>query len=493
MAKQHRWDVAVRRIQRQVSSTYTRMKWFDLHAAQSAQDTRDGLLDEISTVAIFSGAGSKLQIGKLSRGCEICAERRGCSLYMHSECVSACFFCPYDHGTRGTLPPVSWGGISYEHPQDFVDFAARFSLEGVAFTGGEPFLAFDRMVGFIEAIRKTLGDDIYLWVYTGGQLCDKEKLQALSTLGLDELRFNVCATEYDLTHVRAAVGCLPKVTVEIPVVPEDWELLRECLPQMHAAGVDHLNLHQLTATPHNIKNFIDRDYTFLHDPSLPVYESEILALELMLHSLKAEVPLPIHYCSAAFKKTFQEIQLTCKAASLVQEDYEEVTRLGYIRRLTLHVQPAEAPPILNRLESEAGSARLWHYNRTMGELRVHPRLLNLIPTGDLHFSLDYFAAHAESVQDSFQGSHSLVLNSGKTVYINRPPVWQALDLHLVTIEGLFNMYREGWKERDALKFFYSAFPLMRNKQSARDMIREKGILIHAGNYERSETGMAEIL
>ena len=63
------------------------------------------------------------------------------------------------------------------------------------------------------------------------------------------MRFNISARKYDLKAVKMAAGIIDTVTVEIPAIPEDYEILKKCLPRMKAIGVAHLNLHQLFASP----------------------------------------------------------------------------------------------------------------------------------------------------------------------------------------------------------------------------------------------------
>ena len=84
-----------------------------------------------------------------------------------------------------------------------------------------------------------------------------------SQAGIDELRFNIADDDYDLGPVRDAKWIIPRVTIEIPAIPEDEDRLRRILPDMAALGLDHLNLHQLMVTGGNAPQLAARGYTFL--------------------------------------------------------------------------------------------------------------------------------------------------------------------------------------------------------------------------------------
>ena len=86
--------------------------------------------------------------------------------------------------------------------------------------------------------------------------------------GLNEIRFDIAARKYDLKAVAMATAIIDTVTVEIPAIPEDYEIVKRCLPRMKALGVAHLNLHQLHASRYCYKQFVARGYTFLHQPEV---------------------------------------------------------------------------------------------------------------------------------------------------------------------------------------------------------------------------------
>jgi uncharacterized protein len=192
----------------------------------------------------------------------------------------------------------------FHRAQDYADYVRFFGFGGASVSGGEPFLDFEKSLSYVRALRHTCGPDLHIWLYTNGILATTDKLRLLADAGLDEIRFDIGATAYDLKFASLAAGIVPTVTVEIPAVPEERNPSAALLPDLSAAGVSHLNLHQLRLTPHNARHLLERDYTYIHGPKVTVLESELCALELVAHGASA-LPLAVNYCSFVYKHRFQ--------------------------------------------------------------------------------------------------------------------------------------------------------------------------------------------
>lgn len=115
----------------------------------------------------------------------------------------------------------------------------------MSISGGEPFLTFERSLAYIKAVRERMGEGIHIWLYTNGTRATRNKLRQLAAAGLNEIRFDIGAINYTLKKPAMAQGI-------IPAVPEEIERLKKLLVPMTAAGISHLDLHQLRLTPHNI-------------------------------------------------------------------------------------------------------------------------------------------------------------------------------------------------------------------------------------------------
>jgi pyruvate formate-lyase activating enzyme-like uncharacterized protein len=304
------------------------MNWIDAARAGEAHEERNALL---RTAGVrVSCLGTKIHHGPLSPGCRQCAVKAWSCLFVSGRCNGRCFYCPTPQDTED--PPMA-GTVAFHRPQDYADYVRLFGFGGASISGGEPLLDFDRSLEFVRALRRTCGPGLHIWLYTNGILATEKKLRLLAEAGLDEIRFDIGATDYALKAVKLARGVIPTVTVEIPAVPEEQGRLEGLLGELSEAGVSHLNLHQLRLTPHNARHLLERDYTFVHGPKVTVLESELCALALVASAAKSGLPLAVNYCSFVYKHRFQAAASRNRFGPWLLADGEELTAGGFIRTL----------------------------------------------------------------------------------------------------------------------------------------------------------------
>lgn len=301
----------------------------DQLAAAGAE--RDDLLAWLDRRACFGYAGTKVDCNGLSPGCRHCGDGGWSCLFVNGRCNGRCFYCPTAQKDDG--PPVT-NGLAFTSPEDYAAYVAALGFSGVSISGGEPLMTPDLTLSYLSAVRKRCGDDLHLWLYTNGTLLTADLCKRLRDAGLNEIRFDLGAVRYHLKKLRLAVGCIPTVTVEIPAVPEDEELLKLKMVEMAEAGVNHLNLHQMRLTPYNFGPLTERGYTFLHGEKVTVLESELCALRMVRFGLEQGIALPVNYCSFPYKRRFQHAAARRRAAQTVRAPGETVTEPGYLRMIS---------------------------------------------------------------------------------------------------------------------------------------------------------------
>ena len=195
-------------------------------------------------------------------------------------------------------------------------------------------MVFDRVVQAIETVRRLCPPDVYIWMYTNGILGSEEKFRKLALAGIDEIRFDLGATNYHLGVLRGAAACIRNVTVEIPAVPEEVERLKELLPRLCELGVTRLNLHQLRLTAHNAEQMLPHGYTYLHGEQPTVVESELAAFELLAFVVEQGLPMGVNYCNFQFKNRFQKAGFRRKMAARLAQGNEEITGNGFLRTIS---------------------------------------------------------------------------------------------------------------------------------------------------------------
>ena len=347
--------------------------WLTEDDARRATQERDELLDALAGRIQLGARGSKPHTGPLSPGCEICQNGDwGCSI-INRRCTRDCFFCKRHHSVK-VEPDPETDGYTFATPAEHVEFIRTFGVKGIGFSGGEPLLVVDRVLSHIEAVRREFGDAIYLWMYTNGDLVDHDIMRRLREAGLDEIRFNLSAREYDTAPVLTAREHIPTVTVEIPAIPEHFERLKDLLVEMQSIGVDYLNLHELTVESQNWRPLRGRGYHVDCSTGLSIIESEMCALRLLQHACDEGLRLPINYCSTAYKNRFQKRGWRMRQARAALHGSQEITGAGLIRSLVASGAAHRIGEIVRRMESDGCDTALWKVDPSGTALTLHGSL-----------------------------------------------------------------------------------------------------------------------
>ncbi|MGE4319276.1 MAG: radical SAM protein [Deferribacterales bacterium] len=306
---------------------YDRIRFLKPEDAERAEAERRSLIESIGGRVEWGAKGTKADYGRISGGCRICSEGGWSCLFINGKCNCKCFYCPSPQD-ENCMPTTN--SISFVSPEEYIVYLKKYGFTGVSISGGEPLLTPKLTLSYIKAVRKAF-PSMYIWMYTNGTLVTDEIVAGLKEAGLNELRFDIGADGYTTEHVRKACGVIDTVTVEIPAVPEETELMKSIMRELSGMGVKHLNLHQLRLTPYNFEKLIERDYTYLHGDKVAVLESELTALRLMKYSKDAELSIDVNYCSFVYKNRFQGAAARRRNSAIMLKEGETVTENGYIK------------------------------------------------------------------------------------------------------------------------------------------------------------------
>ena len=291
--------------------------------------------------------GEIVHLGRLSPGCQACKDGRWDCVFITMRCNLECPFC-YSPAAR--LADFN-GSVFGATPEEIADKYTQLGIQGVGLTGGEPFLQVEDLVRWLKRLQQ-LYPQAYYWAYTNGLLADEATMGLLGELGLDEIRFNLAATGYDhptvMRNVAGAARRLPRVTVEIPAIPEHAHKVLDCLPHWADLGVRTLNLHELiyeactraqSMTGERLE-FIARDgHPVVFNPG-----SRELTLAVLSRVSAQGLPLAVNDCSMQSK--FRQLRgrrrniyaaLRPEKEKLVEErEYESVCAFTAQHVLVIH-------------------------------------------------------------------------------------------------------------------------------------------------------------
>ena len=353
-----------------------------------ADEERSRLISEIEGKAGYLCNGTKPFAHAVSQGCWLCGEGHWSCLFVNNICNCKCFYCPTSQ--VDTLLPETQG-ITFDNPENYIGYIKKFGFKGVGLSGGEPLLTFGTTIDFLSKIKKEFGDSVYVWMYTNGTLLDKEKVTKLAEVGLDEIRFDLTATEYNTKKLKLALGKIPNVTVEIPAIPEDIALLKNMAIELDSLGVNYLNLHQMRLTPHNFKNLFNRNYTFLHGQKVTVLESELTALKIINFVFQHGLKLAVNYCSFHYKSHYQKVAFRKKAAAFAFNGQEEINQNGFIRILRLQGISMPLEALKKQLIQLSPEGNGWQISQDRVQIFLTKNLLLQIQLGEEPVFVDYKA------------------------------------------------------------------------------------------------------
>jgi uncharacterized protein len=302
------------------------IRWINNFQATSAQEERNRLTSNPEQKWLFKS--TKPFYRQISDGCNLCGKGLWSCLFITNKCNAKCFYCPSSQLKDETPATQS---LTFETAESYAGYLNHFGFKGVSFSGGEPLLFFDRTLHYLKTIRKLCAPDLYIWMYTNGILASEEKFRLLAEAGLDEIRFDIGATGYSLDKVKMAKGIIPYITIEIPAVPGKREKLKQLLPEMIAAGVTNLNLHQLRLTKHNAPKLLQHKYTFIPAEQPVVLGSELAALDILNFARANNLELGINYCSFYFKNRYQPAGFRKLLAETLATPGQFITEKGFIR------------------------------------------------------------------------------------------------------------------------------------------------------------------
>ena len=303
------------------------INWISFYRDISLIEERNALVLDSNSNSLFKN--TKPYYRSISPGCKICGEGKWSCLFITNKCNASCFYCPASQD-QDAIPTTQ--SLTFHSPEEYAEYVKFFGFKGVAFSGGEPLLFFDKTLAYLKAVRK-ICPDVYIWIYTNGILADKEKMTKLAEAGLNEIRFDIGATDYNIDKIKFVSGLIPNITVEIPAVPEKTELLLMLLKQLESVGVTNLNLHQLRLTEYNAPRLLKHNYTYVNGERPIVLESEISALKILKYAKENSMNIGVNYCSFFYKYRFQKAGFRKILANRAGVNPNDVTENGFIRKI----------------------------------------------------------------------------------------------------------------------------------------------------------------
>lgn len=252
----------------------------------------------------------------------MCQEGRWLCIFLTYKCNATCHFCsaPFkDDRIYSDFGSTKEGILGYLTGNNF---------RGISFSGGDPFLVFERLMEWLAYFKNRL-PDYYYWVYTNGLAADNRKIKKLAEAGMDEIRFNIAASGYVSENVWKSIAEARKnfrfVSVEVPSIAKDARLLKNAMENLEIYGVDYLNLHDYILSESDTESQCEKSLKFTLNKSINLkyaLSSRLNTMDIQDHAKEKGYHYHINHCSME-KKEIQMNRRRLKMAGIFDDpDYD---------------------------------------------------------------------------------------------------------------------------------------------------------------------------
>ena len=273
-------------------------------------------------------------VGRLPRGCQLCARGSKLVLFVTGVCDSACVYCPLSSERTGR--DVTYADeVPVSSDSDVLNELEAIGAEGAGVTGGDPLCRLERTVEYIRLLKSHMGDDFHVHLYTSKTDLDRASASSLADSGLDEIRFHPQNSNWSGMASAMEMGLV--TGIEVPAIPGDLDTLKMTALRAEKTGVAFLNVNELEASETNFRRLTSLGMRLSSLDSANIEGSSQTAhafLDWAASNLKS---LSIHYCSAEFKDRVQmrnrlerRLKRTIREFE-VADDGEPLLILGVIR------------------------------------------------------------------------------------------------------------------------------------------------------------------
>ena len=266
-------------------------------------DRNDKLMSEIKKLKTLENR--TFYVGndeKFPKGCRSCLIGTGLSAVRKTnKCNLECKFC-YNYGQLDDSAPIGEGiweiGDTkfYEKDIDLL-LSIHEKPTGIAYVYLEPFIEIEK---YYSVIKRFSDEQIYQHMYTNGTLATEDNLRALGEAGLNEIRFNLGASDCSddvIENIRLAKKYIKNVGIETPMTPEFFDTFFEKKQAILDTKLDFINCAELHLNENNIYNYFgDNMYISRLGYISPTWSRE-LTLKFMKIADDENWDLVVHDCS----------------------------------------------------------------------------------------------------------------------------------------------------------------------------------------------------
>jgi pyruvate formate-lyase activating enzyme-like uncharacterized protein len=243
---------------------------------------------------------------KFPKGCHSCLIGTGLSaIRKTNKCNLECKFC-YNYGELEDIPPVGegmWeiGGTRFYEKDIDLLLSIQGKPSGISYVFLEPFMEIEK---YYSIIKKFKNAGIHQHLYTNGTLATEKNLAELGEAGLDEIRFNLGATNCSdkvIENIKIAKRYIGNVGIETPMTPDFFQTFFNKKQVILDTKLDFINCAELHLNENNIDNYFGENMYISRQGYISPTWSRELTLKFMKIADEENWNLAVHDCSNTTK------------------------------------------------------------------------------------------------------------------------------------------------------------------------------------------------
>jgi pyruvate formate-lyase activating enzyme-like uncharacterized protein len=258
---------------------------------------RQSRIDKLWTgwVSIWNGKPEDL-----TYGCYTCLWGETRQIRHADRCHYNCPFCYYYEQEINPIPEDFYMMDQLYLKDEIMLLMQRrgYKVDSFAWLQKEPLLFLNKMIVLMREIAK-YGTHQYL--YTNGVLADEDNLKRLRDNGLNEIRFNLQASNFSkrvLNHMLLAVKYIDNVCIETPMFSDSFNNFVKHKDLIKDSGINQINTPELQLKPENFEIFEKEGYFYRHRRGyISPITSRHYSIDLIKIANNENWPIVINDCS----------------------------------------------------------------------------------------------------------------------------------------------------------------------------------------------------
>jgi pyruvate formate-lyase activating enzyme-like uncharacterized protein len=275
------------------------------------------------------------KLGELSKGCQMCVKGEKLVLYITGICPRQCWYCPLSE-KRKDKDVIFVNEWKTEKKEDLFREVELCQSKGAGITGGDPLSRIDRTAEYIKLLKDNFGKGFHIHLYTSFILVNKENLQKLYDVGLDEIRFH---PDYSKPEEYKKINLVREfdwdIGIEIPAIPKEKKEIFEMIDYMDGK-IDFLNLNEFEISDLNSDEMEKHGYSMKSDISHGISGSLEFADDVLEYCKNKN--FNVHSCSSTLKDRVQMQNRFKLRAEKIKTKYDIVSDEGLLIRGVIYLK-----------------------------------------------------------------------------------------------------------------------------------------------------------